>query len=172
VRLKKEREVDQDLWEALAFSLKDAEDVLSHLGDMHREAAVATERAAEIDRLAGESEERARERVASAERDLQAAHSELKEAHTQRMATKRLHSDAKVREEKVLKAEKAVRLHVHRSRMAVVDWASAKGFDKDMLPELQLMADGGLHRLIEARRRRLPDANEIQALSASEVEAI
>lgn len=165
-RLIKEREVDQGLWEALNFAMRDDEDLLSALEGLTREDAVESERAAQVDRLAAEAEERARERVASAEHELGMARHEQRLAHEQRMETKRLHTAAKKREETEARIVKDLRLHTSRNRRGVVEWASFKGFEKDMLPELQLMSKGGLRRLMEARERRHPE------LSAAEAEAI
>jgi hypothetical protein len=171
MRLLKEREVDRDMYEALSFSLRDDEDLLVALDGMLKQDACDVERTAEVDRLAGENEERARSRAAAAEHELSMARHELQLAHQQRITTKKLHAAAKQREEQEARIVKALRLHTSRTRKGVLEWAGAKGFDSEQLPELQLMAAGGLKKLLDAHRRAHP-AEQETAMSISEAEAI
>lgn len=170
-RLLKERELDQSMWEAGNFALADAETALGHIEGLHKRATENAGNAAAIDASAAEREGTARAHLVDAEQALHDARMELKEAHEQRIATKRLHVDANACEEDMAKTVKILRLHVHRTRAASVDWAKAKGFENDMLPELDLMSKGGLNRLIADRRRHLPDERDAE-MSASEAEAM
>lgn len=169
-RLLRERELDQSMWEAGNFALADAEEALAQLEILHREASNATASTALVDQSASQREAKAHQHLVDAEQSMHDARGELHEAHEQRIATKRLHSEARAREEKISHAEKALKLHVHRTRAAIVDWARQKDFDKDMQPELELMSKGGLRRAIEARRHRLNGEHE--QMSATEAEAI
>ena len=169
MRLLKEREVDQELYEALSFSMRDDEDLLAALDEMLRQDAADVAQTAEVDRIAGEAEERARQRTAAAEHELQMARGDQRQAHDARISTKHLHAAAKEREEREARVVKALRLHTTRTRRGIVEWAGFKGFDRDQLPELQLLAKGGLKRLVDAHRRALPEAS---TMSASEAEVI
>lgn len=171
MRLIKEREVDQELYEALNFTMRDDEDLLVALQQDLEQDAQEVRRTAELDRLAGEAEERARVRTGNAEHELSMARSDQKVAHEQRVATKRLHAGAKEREEREARVVKALRLHTSRTRKGIVDWANYKGFSDQQLPELRVYAEGGLARLIAAHKRAMPDAGET-AMSQSEAEAI
>lgn len=176
-RLLKEREVDQELWEALNFSMRDDEDLLEALHDIVQQDVADTERTAEADRLASEAEERARTRAAAAEHELQMARHELTLAHEQRMTTKKVHQAAKKRQESERRIVKSLRLHIHRSRLGIAEWGGFKGFADDQLVELQLMAAGGLKRLVDAHRHRTAAALEASErsdpeMSESEAEAI
>jgi len=169
-RLLKERDLDQQMWEAGNWALADAEEALAQLEVLHREASNATASTELVDRSASEREARAHTHLVAAEQSMHDARGELHEAHEQRIATKRLHSEARAREEKIARTEKALKLHVHRSRAAIVDWARQKDFGGDMRPELELMAQGGLRRAVEARRQRL--SGEREHMSDTESEAI
>lgn len=169
-RLLKERDLDQQMWEAGNFALADAEEALAQLESLHREAANATASAELIDQSASQRETTAAAHLAEAEHAVHDARAELHEAHEQRVATKRLHGDARAREDRIAQAQKALKLHVHRTRAAIVDWARQKDFDGDMQPELELMSRGGLRRAIDARRQRVTGHRE--DMSPAEAEAI
>ena len=170
-RLLKERDLDQSMWEGSIFSLTDAQTVLQHIEELHQRATENAGNAALVDASAAERETAARAHLVDAEQAVHDARMELKEAHDQRIATKRLHVDAKSTEEQIAKSVKILRIHVRRLREGIVDWAKAKGFGDDMQPELDLISKGGLHRLIEARKRRMPIEDAAQ-MSISEAEAI
>jgi len=170
-RLLKEREVDQSLYEALNFAMRDDEDLLAQLERMVEQDATDSIAAAEADRLAAEAEEQARQRVIDAEHDLAECREAQRVAHENRIATKRVNAAFKRREPIEARLVKTLRAHLSRNRAGVVEWAAFKEFDKEMLPELQLMAQGGLRRLVDAHKRA--DAHDdVQTLSRSEAEAI
>lgn len=170
-RLIKERQVDQDLYEALSFSMRDDEDLLCALDGIVRQDVADTQHTGELDQLAAEAEERARSRAAAAEHELQMARHELSLAHEQRMATKKVHAAAKVRQEREQRIVKSLRLHTTRTRKGVTEWGGFKGFQDQQLPELQVYAHGGLTRLLNAHKRAHPDELET-AMSQSEAEVI
>jgi hypothetical protein len=171
MRLLKEREVDQELYEALNFSMRDDEDLLGALDDMLKEDAADVAQTAAVDRAASENEERARVRAAAAEHELQMARHELQAAHEQRITTKKLHAGAKQREEREARVVKALRLHTSRTRKGIVEWAGFKGFADQQLPALQLMAKGGLAAMVAAHKRAVPDARDTE-MSVAEAEVI
>lgn len=169
-RLLKEREVDQELYEALNFAMRDDEDILAELEKMVEQDATDSIAASEADRLAAEAEEQARQRVVAAERDLSECREALRVAHENRIATKRVNAAFKRREPVEARLVKTLRLHLARNRAGVVEWATFKEFDAEMLPELQLMARGGLKRLIGAHKSG--QVHDAAQLSQSEAEAI
>lgn len=174
MRLLKERDVDQELYEALNFSMRDDEDLLAALDESVRQDVVEMAATAEADHLAGEAEERARTRAAAAEHELSMARHELKLAHDQRIAAKRLHTAVKARQERQQRVVKSLRLHTTRTRRGVVEWAGFKGFADTQLPDLQIMARGGLKRLVDAHKHATAAAilTEAECLSQSEAEAL
>jgi len=167
-RLIKEVEVHQAFYEALNFGLRDDEDILAGLQAMNSADNEDTCRMGEADDLAAAAEERARLRVANAQHEMDMAKDELKLAHEQRIITKRLHQAFKKREQLEVKLVKDLRLHTKRNRKAVLDWAISMGFGKDILPEAQLMAEGGVRRLLAESRER----HESERMSLAEAEAI
>ena len=169
-RLLKEREVDESLYEALNFAMRDDEDLLAELEKMVEQDATDSIAAAEADRLAAEAEEQARQRVIDAERDLAECREAQRVAHENRIATKRVNAAFKRREPVEAKLVKTLRLHLSRNRAGVVEWAGFKGFDREQLPELQLMARGGLKRLVEAHKRS--ESHGVELISQAEAEAI
>lgn len=169
-RLLKEREVDQSLYEALSFSIRDDEDLLKELERLVEQDATDMLAAAEADRLAAEAEDQARARVVEAERTLQECRESQKVAHEHRIATKRVHAAYQRRDPIEARMVKTLRLHLSRQRAGVIEWATFKGFDEEMRPELQLFAKGGLDRLVRAHKAG--QQHEGARLSQSEAEAI
>lgn len=167
MRLLKEREIDQDLWESLNFITKDDDDILVLMSTLVCEAQAATKRDGEVDQEATAREERARAHLTNVEGEAHEAREELKLARQARLGSKHRHSESKAREERLQKYLTTLRTHARRKREGIVEWGIAKGFEKDMLPELQLMARGGLRRLIDASH-----AHHTVDLSPAEAEAI
>lgn len=169
-RLLKERAVDQALFEALNFSIRDDEDLLRALEQMVEADASDALAAEEADRIAIENEDAARRSVIEAEAKLQESRAGLRVAHEHRIVTKRINASFKKREPNEARLIKTLRAHLTRNRAGIVEWAALKGFEKDLLPETQLFAKGGLSRLIEAHKNGQRD--EVANLSVSEAEAI
>lgn len=170
-RLIKEREMDQELYEALNFSMRDDADLLFALSECLVEDVAETKRAAEADRLAAEAEDRARLRTAAAEHELKMARADQQLAHEQRMVSRKGHSAAKQREERKAKIVKALRIHTTRARQGIVEWGGFKGFASEQLDELRVFGHGGLNRMLDAHKRAHADERETE-ISASEAEAI
>lgn len=166
-RLIKEREVDQDLYEALSFTMRDDEDLLAGLEAIVKQDIEDTASTADADRLAGEAEQRARDRAAAAEHELSMARHELALAHEQRIHAKRIHAAAKTRQEHEQRIVKALRIHIRRTRLGISEWAGFKGFSGEQLADLQITSKGGLRRLIDATQQ-----HGHAELSQSEAEAI
>lgn len=152
MRLVKERDADQALWENLNVDLVDTKDYLDHVKQLQGQAR---EDYAERQHMLGE----ARALELQADEDLEAAkllefraRERQKGARELRIEAQRQESASHKRLDATDKLVHAVETHVIRDRKALVDWAVGKGFQDDMLPELQLFAKGGLKQLVQSHR--------------------
>lgn len=171
-RMVKAREVDQALYEALSFAMRDDEDLLASLEQLVEQDASDSLAAEEADRLAADAEARARQRVIAAEQTLHECREEQRIAHEHRLATKRVNASFRKREPIEVSVVKRLRVHMARNRAGVVEWAGFKGFSREIRPELQLFVRGGLKRLVDARKQHGAEGQDVEQLSQAEIEAI